>query len=129
MSIEENKELVRRFADERMNSGNLDIHDEMLAPGLDTEEWKEWIRYLRAAFGNIRYTILEMSAEDDKVVLHWRFSATHPGDFLGVAATAKQVTVQGLALFRVMNGKIAEDTSYWDNLSILEQLGAAPARR
>ena len=129
MSIEENKELVRRFADERMNNGNLDIHDEMLAPGLDTEAWKEWIRYLGAAFGNIRYTILDMIAENDKVVLHWRFSATHQGDFLGVAATGKQVTIQGLALFRVMDSKIAEDTSYWDNLSILEQLGAAPARR
>ena len=129
MSIEDNKELVRRFADERMNNGNLDIHDEMLAPGLDSKEWKEWIRYIRAAFGNIRYTILDIIAEDDKVVLHWRFSATHQGDFLGVTATDKQVTVQGLALFRVMGSRIAEDTSYWDNLSILEQLGAAPARR
>ena len=128
MSVEDNKKLVRRFADERMNNGNLDIHDEMLAPGLDTEGWKEWILYLHAAFGNIRYTILDIIADDDKVVLHWRFSATHQGDFLGVAATSKEVTVQGLALFRVMHGKIAEDTSYWDNLSILEQLGAAPAR-
>jgi steroid delta-isomerase-like uncharacterized protein len=128
MSVEENKELVHRFADERMNNGNLDIHDEMLAPSLDTEEWKAWIRYLGAAFRNIRYTILDIIAEDDKVVLHWRFSAMHQGDFLGVAATGKQVTVQGLALFRVMDGKIAADDSYWDNLFILEQLGVAPAR-
>ena len=126
MSTEENKELVRRFADERMNQGNLDIHDELLAPGLDIEEWKQWIRSLRASFGNIQYTILDILAEDDKVVLHWRFSATHQGDFLGVAATGKRMTVQGLALLRVMEGKITEDSSYWDNLSILEQLGAAP---
>jgi steroid delta-isomerase-like uncharacterized protein len=126
MSTEENKELVRRFADERMNHGNLDIHDEMLAPGLDIEEWKEWMRTVHAAFGNIQYTILDILAEDDKVVLHWQFSGIHQGDFLGVAATGKQVTIQGLAMLRLADGKIAEDISYWDNLSILEQLGAAP---
>ena len=35
MSTEENKELVRRFFDERWNHGNFDVYDEMLAPGLD----------------------------------------------------------------------------------------------
>jgi predicted ester cyclase len=59
--------------------------------------------------------------------VHWRVDATHQGDYLGVAATGKQVTYQGIALLRIADGKIVEDIAYWDNLSILQQLGAAPA--
>jgi predicted ester cyclase len=79
-----------------------------------------------ATFGNMRFTILDIIAEGDQVALHWRIDATHQGDYLGVAATGKQVTYQGIALLRIADGKIVEDIAYWDNLSILEQLGATP---
>jgi hypothetical protein len=59
MSTEENKELVRRFFDERWNHGNFDVYDEMLAPGLDIKSEKEWARSMYATFGNLRFTILD----------------------------------------------------------------------
>jgi len=127
MSTEENKELVRRFFDERWNHGNFDVYDEMFAPGLDIKGEKEWIRSIYASFGNIQVTILDLLAEGDQVALHWRFAATHQGDYLGVAATGKQVTFQGMALLRIVDGKIVEDMGYWDDLSILQQLGATVA--
>ena len=126
MSTEENKELVRRYHDERWNHGNFDVYDEMLAPHLDIKGEKEWARSMYTTFGNLRFTILEMIAEGDHVAVHWRVDATHQGDYLGVAATGKQVTYQGIALLRIADGKIVEDIAYWDNLSILQQLGAAP---
>jgi predicted ester cyclase len=43
-----------------------------------------------------------------------------------VAATGKQVTFQGIALLRITDGKIVDDVAYWDNQSILEQIGAVP---
>ena len=127
MSTEENKELVRRFFDERWNHGNLDVYDEMLAPSLDIKGEKEWARSMHATFGNTRFTILDMIAEDDRVALHWRVEAIHQGDYLGVPATGKPVTYQGIAWLRIADGKIFEDIAYWDNLSTLQQLGAAPA--
>lgn len=126
MSTQENKELVRRYYDERWNHGNFDVYDEMLAPHLDIKGAKEWARSMYATFGNLRFTILDMIAEDDRVAMHWRVDATHQGDYLSVAATGRPVTFQGIALLRIVDGKIVEDIGYWDDLSILQQLGAAP---
>jgi steroid delta-isomerase-like uncharacterized protein len=126
MSIEENKEIVRRYFDERWNHNNLDICDELLAPG-DIEAAKEFVRSFHATFGDLRLTILDLLAEGNQVAAHWRIEGTHQGDYLGVPATGKPVTYQGIALLRIENGKIVDDIAYWDNLSILQQVGAAPA--
>lgn len=126
MSTAENKELVRRYFDERWNHGSLDVCDELLSSSMDIEEQKEFVRAQHAALGNLHLTILDLLAEGDQVAIHWRIDGTHKGDFLGVAATGKPVTFQGIALLRIADGKIADDIAYWDNQSILEQLGAVP---
>ena len=126
MSTAENKELVRRYFDERWNHGSLDVCDELLSSSMDIEEQKEFLRAQLAALGNLRLTILNLLAEGDQVAIHWRIDGTHKGDFLGVAATGKLVTFQGIAWLRIADGKIVEDTAYWDKLSILQQLGTAP---
>ena len=126
MSTAENKELVRRYFDERWNHGSLDVCDELLSSSMDIEEQKEFVRTQHAALGNLHLTILDLLAEGDQVAIHWRIDGTHKGDFLGVAATGKPVTFQGIALLRVTDGKIMDDIAYWDNQSILEQLGAVP---
>jgi predicted ester cyclase len=126
MSPAENKELVRRYFDERWNHGSLDVCDELLSSSMDIEEQKEFVRAQHAALGDLHLTILDLLAEDDQVAIHWRIDGTHKGDFLGVAATGKPVTFLGIALLRITDGKIADDIADWDNQSILEQLGAVP---
>ena len=126
MSTVENKELVRRYFDERWNHGSLEVCDELLSSSMDIEEQKEFVRAQHAALGNLHLTILDLLAEGDQVAIHWRIEGTHKGDFLGVAATGKPVTFQGIALLRITDGKIADDIAYWDNQSILEQLRAVP---
>ena len=127
MSTAENKELVRRYFDERWNHGNLSICDELLAPSFSIEAHEEWVRSIYAAFGNIQMTILDLLAEGDQVAVHWRFAGTHQGDYLGVAAMGKAVTFQGLTLLRIADGKIVDDVAYWDDLLVLEQLAATPS--
>jgi uncharacterized protein len=124
MSTAQNKEIVRRYFDERWNHYNLDICDELLPPSVDIEEAKEFVRSFHASFSNIQLTILDLLAEGNQVAVHWRVAGTHQGDYLGVAATGKSVTYEGIALLRVEGGKIVDDLAYWDNLSILQQLGA-----
>jgi steroid delta-isomerase-like uncharacterized protein len=124
MSTAENKELVRRYFDERWNHGSLDVCDELLSSSMDIEEQKEFVRAQHAALGNLHLTILDLLAEGDQVAIHWRIEGTHKGDFLGVAATGKLVSFQGIALLGITDGKIVNDVAYWDNQSILEQLGA-----
>ena len=123
MSIEANKQLARRFFDERWNNQNLDVYDELLAPSLDIARAKEWARSEHATFGTMQLSILDLIADDDQVAVHWHVAATHQGDFLGVAATGTSVSYQGITLLRIVEGKIVDDNAYWDNLSILQQLG------
>ena len=125
-STAENKELFRRYLDERWNHGSVDVCDELLPSSMDIEEEKDFVRAQHAALGNLHLTILDLLAEGDQVAIHWRIDGTHKDDFLGVAATGKPVIFQGIALLRVTDGKIADDIAYWDKLSILQQLGAAP---
>jgi predicted ester cyclase len=115
------KELVRRFFDELWNKGNLNIYDE-IAPGLGVKGYKEWARSHRAALGNLQVTILDLLAEGNQVVVHWRVTAVHLGEYLGVAATNYPVTFQGISILRVADGKVVDDIGYWDNLVILKQL-------
>ena len=127
MSVEENKELVRRYFDQRWNHGNFDICDEMLAPPMDSQAQKTWgLNFYNTFGGDMQLTVRDILAEGDQVMIHWENSGTHQGEYLGVSATGKQVTLEGIALLRIADGKIVSDVPYWDNLSILQQLGAAP---
>ena len=122
-SADENKALVRRFFDEVWNHGNLDAYDEM-APSLVVRGYKEWVRAQRAALGNFRVTILDLLGEGSQVAVHWRVTAVHQGDYLGVVATTKPVTFQGISLLEIADGKIVDDLGYWNDLAVLKQLGA-----
>jgi steroid delta-isomerase-like uncharacterized protein len=124
MLTEENKALVWRYFDERWNHGNLDVCDELLPSTFDIESFKAWHRSMYASFGEMQMTNLGMIAEGDQVAIHWRVAAIHQGDYLGVPATGRSVTYQGIAWLRIIDGKVVDDTAYWDNLDILQQIGA-----
>ncbi|HSJ85708.1 MAG TPA: ester cyclase [Anaerolineales bacterium] len=94
----------------------------MFAPGIDIQQEREWLRSIHAVYRDIEYTFLDILAEGDKVAIHWRFSGTHQGEHLGVPPSGNRVTVQGMALIRFVDGKVVEDVSYWDDLSVLNQL-------
>jgi len=122
-----NKALVRRYFDERWNHGSVAICDELLAPSMDIQGQKAYVTSMLAAYGDAQLAILDLIAEGDQVAIHWRFSGIHRGEHMGVAATGKPVSFAGIALLRVIDGKIVDDIAYWDSLEIMQQLGAAPA--
>ncbi len=77
-------------------------------------------------FSNIEFTIIDCFGQGDKLVKHWRFQGKHTGDFFGVPATGKSVNIQGVTLVRMVNGKIAEEQDFFDNLEFNTQLGLPP---
>jgi len=81
---------------------------------------------MRRAFPDGHYSVDDLIAEGDKVVLRWTFHATHKGEFLGPAATGKPVTIMGVTTNRIAGGKIDEGWVSADNLGFLQQVGAAP---
>jgi ketosteroid isomerase-like protein len=134
---EENKALVRRYFEETMNASNADAVDELCAPGFvnhdrtpglgeglpDREVEKRAIRMAREAFPDRHTTIDDMVAEGDRVVVRYTGGGTNTGPLMGMLPTGKRVTVSGIQVFRVSEGRIAETWNREDALGVLRQLG------
>jgi steroid delta-isomerase-like uncharacterized protein len=137
MSSEQNKAIVRRLFEESWK-GNLDVVDELTAgdyighdpanpePLRGPEAVKEFITTYRAAFPDARITVEQQLAEGDLVATRWSGRGTHEGELMGIQATGKQVSVSGLTISRLLDGKIVEQFENWDTLGMLQQLDAIP---
>jgi predicted ester cyclase len=77
-------------------------------------------------FPDIQFSIDGVVAEGDKVVTRWSMRATHRGEVMGVAGTGKPVTLQGISIDRVVDGRIVEHWRVQDDLSLARQVGAIP---
>jgi predicted ester cyclase len=119
MSVNDNKELVRRYFDGRWNDKNYAVVDELLEPSLGIEEHKAWLDSVHAAIGGIQLTMEDLIGENDQVVVPWSITGIHRGEYLGVAPTGQRVTFRGLALLRIADAKIVSDVAYGDDLSVL----------
>jgi steroid delta-isomerase-like uncharacterized protein len=139
--LDQNKDLARRFYEECWNQGKVDrldqyvsrdcrYHDPVfpsLAPGVDS--LKNHINMCRKAFPDLRFSLDDMIAERDEVVVHWTAHGTQEGQFLGVPPTRKIASVSGTSIYRFKNQKTVEQFVDWNALTLLEQLGAAMAPR
>jgi serine phosphatase RsbU (regulator of sigma subunit)/predicted ester cyclase len=120
-SVEENnKALVRRFVEEVLNAGNLDVADELLAPDFvdhdvipgkvaGIEDVKRNIAELQASFSDYHFSIEEQVAEGDKVVTRTIFNGTHDQkEYRGVIPSGARITMETVDINRVVEGKIVE---------------------
>ena len=93
--------------------------------GLDA--LKEYYSYTHKAFPDLHAAIDETIVKDDKIIWKWTFAANHTGPFhtpLGdIPATGKKVQFSGIAIDRVIDGKIVEEWVYFNVLDVLMQLG------
>lgn len=127
MSSEENKLLVRRFIEEAVTKRNIGVVAE-LAAGEFAESAKSWVSPFRSAFPDFDMEIVELIAEGQKVVGHFRCSGTHEGEWLGVPATGRRFDrVDEIYVFEINDGKIVSAHGVEDNLSRMRQLGLGPA--
>ena len=123
MSLEANKELVRRLVEEVVNERNAEPLDE-LARGAFAVLARRWISPFRSAFPDFRMEIVELVAENDTVVGHFKCSGTHRDEWLGVAPTGRRFEkVDEIYIFRIEDGKLASAVAVEDNLSRMRQLG------
>lgn len=82
---------------------------------------------LHGGFSNIRYPILHVVAEDDRVLVHLRQVATHSGDYEGTPATGTRTDIEVMDLFRIEGDRLVEHWALMDNLTLLKQIGAVDA--
>ena len=135
----DNKAIVRRLYEEVWNKRKLEVVSEVISPShalhapnisgssIGPEAYKRQILLFLAGYSDLRFTIEDIIAEQDKVVACWTFSGTHEGDFMGVPATNRRVSVDGMTIHHIAGGKIMDSYSNWDALGMMQQLGVVPA--
>jgi steroid delta-isomerase-like uncharacterized protein len=134
-TAEANKALVRRWF-EQTDLGNLDVIDELLPedyldhnpPLPDLPAGREGVRrsvlVLRAAFPDAVHTIEDQIAEGDKVMTRLTTRATFLGECLGYQPTGKTVEISGIAVHRVVDGRLVEHWAHMDMTGFMRQIGA-----
>ena len=129
--------LVQQFIDEVLNAGDIEatgkyFHDDVVeqvpfpgqGPGLSG--LKDVLRGLRTAFPDMRWSIEEQIEAGDKVLSRFQWSGTHRGEFLGVPATGRPVSVWGMVVDRFSGDKIKDTRIIMDALGLMAQLGVFP---
>ncbi len=138
MSAEDNKALVRRWVEECYNPGNLALLDELFASDFvnhdpvrpdvrDLDGLKRLLSEQREALPDLLTTIEDLVADGDKVVKRFIFQGTQTGEILGIPPTGKRVTMTGMDMLRIADGKIAEIWWSYDALGLMQQLGLMPS--
>ena len=130
-----NKTVARRVFDEIFNQGKFEVADQIYAKdfvnhGLmrdaSLKEDQAAARGWKQAFPDLKMTVLQEVAEGDLVTVLWMGSGTNTGAGNGLPATGKSGQLRGITIWRIVNGKITEEWSEFDQLSILKQLGLVP---
>ncbi|MCA1833264.1 MAG: ester cyclase [Actinomycetota bacterium] len=133
MSTAQNKELARRLYEEVLNKGDLDAIDDMFVeeydehdplPGQGTGRQGARDRFTALKTGmDPHFTLEDIIAEGDKVVVRWTNNGTNVGEFAGMPATGRSYSIAGIDIYRVQDGKFAEHWHVVDMLGHMVQLG------
>lgn len=136
--LADNKSIVRRLYEEVWNNRRPEVANEIISPshamhdnhqpdpGIGPEAYNRNVTRFVAAFPDLRFTVEDMVAENDKVVAFWTISGTHKGEFRGIPATNKKVSIEGITINHVAGGKIMDSFANWDALGLMQQLGVVP---
>jgi steroid delta-isomerase-like uncharacterized protein len=136
--LEANMALVRRGINEILNRGNYNVADELFAPDFlfhtpaqpepfrGPPGFKQYVAMIRAAFPDIRFTIEDIFAAEEKVVARWSARLTHHGEFFGLPPTRKRATLTGIHVYHCRDGRIVEEWQELSALGLMQQLGALP---
>jgi hypothetical protein len=132
--VEKNIKMYSNTWDEIINTGNLDLINDtnftddvtlVTIPenivGIDG--FKDYYSNFVTGFSDVKFTIVDVFGQGDKLVKHWNFKGTNSGDFFGMPATGKTIDVDGVTLVKMKDGKIAQEQDFMDNMVFLQQLG------
>jgi steroid delta-isomerase-like uncharacterized protein len=133
------KVIVRRLYEDVWNKRKLEVVSDLFSPShalhdsnfsgssVGPEAYKIQAAMFLAAFPDLRFTVEDTVAEKDKLVASWTISGTHKGEFMGIRPTNKRMSVEGITIHYIANGKIIDSNISWDALGLMRQLGVFPA--
>jgi len=135
---EQNKAIAKRAFEEILSQGRFELATELYAKdfinhGLHSnaslEEDQAALRGWHAAFPDLVVVPEKLIAENDLVTIYWIARGTNTGTGNGLPATGKKAELAGITIWRIADGKIKEEWSAFDQLSMMKQLGLLPANK
>jgi steroid delta-isomerase-like uncharacterized protein len=134
----DNQEKSRRIFEEVWNQKRIEQIDELVATDYvhhdvrspdqkGIEAYKQFVDLYLNAFPDIRFQIEDEISDGDTVVVRWTVTGTHNGDLPGLPRTGRPISVTGITIARLSDGKFVESWNNWDALGMMQQLGAVPA--
>ncbi len=135
--MEKTREIVTRVYAELLNQRRLELVRELVA---EDAVWvispfgvvegrraiEDLVRELLFAFPDVHYYVEKIVVEGDEAAVNWRTTATHLGEFLGVAGTGKPAPCCGVTWYRVEDGRVAECRGVLDAFGVMQRIGAIP---
>ncbi len=125
MSETNNKSVVRRYYEEVLNQHQLQVFNDLADPdfvsylpdgnSISAEIYKQVISGTLAALPDLKVTIEDQIAEDDKVMTRWKAEGTPQVDFAGIRPKGKSITVTAIHVHRLQNGKLLE---HWEAINL-----------
>lgn len=135
MTVEQNMRVAREWI-ETFNARNHAAENELLtsdyvahapasllAEPLDHNAWSEFLTMFLEGFPDLHITIEDVAADEHMVAQRVLFSGTHTGDFNGLPPTNRRISITGLELNRMVDGRVAEHWFELDQVALLRQLG------
>lgn len=129
---DQNKALAKRAFEELLSKGRFELAEQLYAKDfvnhgirrdISLEEDQAALKGWHQAFPDVAIVPRKLIAENDLVVIYWVASGTNTGAGNGLPATGKKVEQSGITIWRIVNGKIKEEWSAFDQLSLMQQLG------
>ena len=134
----DNREKSRRIFEEVWNQKKVEqinelvatdyIHHDVQSPDQKgIEAYKQFVDLYLNAFPDIHFNIEDEISDGDTVVIRWTVTGTHNGDLPSLPRTGKPISVTGITIARLSDGKFVESWNNWDALGMMQQLGAVAA--
>jgi len=135
---DENKAVAKRAFEEILSRGRFDLAEQLYAKDFvnhgvrqnaSLEEDQAALKGWHQAFSDISIVPEKLIAEGDLVAIYWIARGTNTGTGNGLPATGKKAELAGITIWRIVDGKIREEWSAFDQLSLMHQLGLLPANK
>jgi steroid delta-isomerase-like uncharacterized protein len=137
MTPEEVRAVARSYFEQLTNKQDVDFADQLFTPDIafhdpaivpDGEahglaEVKQFFSVFFRVFPDVHFAIDDFFVEGDKAAIRFTWTGTHHPDFLGVELKARHVSVPGIDIFHLVDGRIAEVRVAFDRGHLLQQLG------
>jgi len=89
----------------------------------NADGWKQLASDIKNAFPDTQEEIEDLIAEGDRVVARFTSRGTHKGEIFGLAPSGRTVTVSGIEIYLLSDGRVAE---YWGEFNMSELFGPPP---